>query len=488
MNLKALLDKLSALMGEADAIGAKDAPTVEDVARIKAIPAEMDTLREQIEAAQKIEATRSWASQTTGMLPLADTTKAAGTAVADPPRVDLGVKAWYGERFKSIPAGAEQIARELYADYGNGSYEQLMFDKHQSFVKFVRTGELGYTPEERRLAKMIVLTPGQIIAAAASGISVKAIKLTMVEGIDTLGGYLVPEDFRETLVERLPGMTVVRKRADVQTTSRDVLTMPRVTGGTSRYTGNVRWTLVNETPLGTEAATNATFGELRIPVYTAMGHVAISKNTLEDAVTNLIAYLSKELTSSSAIFEDELFLVGVTNGGGNGPQGILAGTSNPNAPINADVNLVVSGSAAALTGDGLKKVPFGIAKQYRSNNACWIMNKATLQAASILKDGNGQYLIGGGPEGRLNAQAVPDSMLGYAVEESEAMPDIAASVYPIIFGDLGGYTIADRVGMSIERYDDSVTAKSNSVVIVARRRVGGQVTQGWRLVAHQCHT
>jgi HK97 family phage major capsid protein len=52
-----------------------------------------------------------------------------------------------------------------------------------------------------------------------------------------------------------------------------------------------------------------------------------------------------------------------------------------------------------------------------------------------------------------------------------------------VFGDLTGYTIVDRIGMTVERYLDSATARQNLVYYVMRRRLGGQVTEPWRLAA-----
>lgn len=477
MNLKALQDKMAALLAESDQIVATAEPSAEQVARIKAIPAEMREVKSQIEAAQEIESFRSWQAQSAPMLPLAggdggQTTKAAG----QPSETNPTVKLWAVKRFGEIPAAAEQIAKELYGGLAeNGDYAQALYAKQAAFDGYLRSGR----GEDTAIAKAIVLTPQQIVNIASAGMSVKAIKANMIEGSDELGGFVVPEDFRDGLIERLPGMTVVRSRANVITTSRDVLTMARVTGGTSRYPGAVRVSWVDEEPTATEAATNATFGQLRVSIFTTMAHTQLSKNLLEDAMMDVGAYLGREMTAAFAIDEDEQFLVG--NGAGK-PQGILNGATANVGPHNSDITVVNSGSAAALTGDGVKKLPFAIAAQYRSGSAVFIMNKANLQAVSILKDGQGRYLLG---DERLQAVGVPTQILGYGVAESEAMPDVAANVHTIIFGDLAGYMVADRVGMSIQRYDDSTTAKGNAVVFVARRRVGGQVTEGWRLAVQK---
>lgn len=473
-----LQKKLAALVAESDQIVATAEPTPEQVARIKAIPAEMRGIKEQIEAQQEIEAIKAWQSQSAPMLPLSggdggQTTKAANPSSEPEPAVKL----WYAHRFKSAPAGAEQIAKELYSGLSaNGSYEQALFDKHQAFMRYVRTG----AGLETALARAIVLTPQQIFDAASGGVPVKAIRAQMVEGSDELGGFLVPEDFRERIIARLPGMTVVRPRATVETTSSDVMSMIRETGGNSRYPGGVRVTWVDETPVANESQTNATYGALRIQIFTVMASAYLSKNLLEDAMVDLGGRLTAQISTASAIDEDEQFLI---NGAAGKPQGIHNGTAANGGVNNSDITVVNSGAAAAITADGLVKVPFAIDKQYRTGSAVWIMNKTTLRDNRLLKDGNGLYLFGAGPDGRLNESAIPTSLLGYQIAESEAMPNVAANVHAVIFGDLGGYTIADRIGMSIQRYDDSTTADLNAVKFVARRRLGGQVVEGWRLVS-----
>jgi hypothetical protein len=53
-------------------------------------------------------------------------------------------------------------------------------------------------------------------------------------------------------------------------------------------------------------------------------------------------------------------------------------------------------------------------------------------------------------------------------------------VYPILFVTKGSYLIVDKAGgMDVQRYDDSTTAVANSIVLVMRRRVGGQVILPW---------
>jgi HK97 family phage major capsid protein len=456
----------------ADSLDAKGTLTKEESAALKGVIGEIRAIQSDIVTAQELEAIKSWSVQTN---PTSPPIKLSGGSVAslmsgEETASDAAVKMWYQKKFGEVPAAATQIAKELY---GVDNYEKLAIAKFTDFRRFLQYGDMATTPE---LKRMLVLSPTQILDAAAGGASIKAIKATMIEANDELGGYIAPEEFRSKLIERLPGLTVVRPMANVITTGRDRIAMPKITGGNARYPGAVRVTWVDEVPTGTEAATNATFGQVGLPVYTAMAHTQLSKNLIEDSMFDLAGYLSEQYAIGFAIDEDEQFLVG--NGIGR-PTGILIGGSVPDP----DSTTVSSGSATALLADGIIKIPYGLAAQYRQAGASFVLNKATLQAVRLLKDSTNRYLF---TQNENNtAESILKEISGFSVKESEAMPDVAGNTFPIIFGDFKGYTIADRVGLGIERYDDSTTAKQNSVVYVARRRLGAIVTEGWRFVVQK---
>jgi HK97 family phage major capsid protein len=191
-----------------------------------------------------------------------------------------------------------------------------------------------------------------------------------------------------------------------------------------------------------------------------------------------------EFTSQAAIKEDEQFLVG---SGIKEPQGILNGTLANGAPFNTDVSTQVTGSAAAITFDGFVATPYNIAGQYRMRNKAsvgWAFTSTTAGLLAKLKNADGEYLwreMYGN-----NAVAAPDTLRGYKTFESEAMPEVAANTFPVLFGDFEGYRIVDRVGMSVERYSDSTTAATDSVIFYLRRRYGGQCAEGYRFVAMKC--
>lgn len=369
-------------------------------------------------------------------------------AIAKP---EDAVKSWaykqvYIKKYGTPAAEFDAIANELYGDAGG--YYAVSAMKHADFRRYLRTGQ-----GDPRLARTLLLSQDQIAEAVIIGNTMGEIKATMVEATDTLGGYLVPEDYQQgEIISRLPGLTVVRPLATVRQTTRDAYSVAVRTGGDSRYVGNVRVTPVDESPTGTEANTNATFGKMTIPIHTLLADVSISRSVLEDAAVDLGSELAEEFGTARAIKEDEYYLIG---SGVGVPTGILKNATT-GGPSDANMITVVSGDAATLQGGdatkGLVSVPYGLQAQYRQNGAVWIMNKATLATTRTLKDGMGRYLWA--DNNNLLAGGQSDKLLGYTVKESEALGNIAANAYPIIFGDLKGYRIVDRVGMSIERYTD----------------------------------
>lgn len=379
---------------------------------------------------------------------------------------NASVKTWYVKKYGELPAANQQVADELYGNFMDVSYR-----KNADFRRFLRTGY-----GDPALSKVVLLSPEQIVNAVAAGFSVAELKATQVESADTLGGYIVPEDFRGSIIQRLPGMTIMRGLATVLTTSSDRLVLPKATGGDDRYIGAVRVTWVDESPTAGTAATNATFGQISIPVHTQMAETAVSRPMLEDPAIPIDTHLAELFANASAINEDQQFLTG--DGMGK-PQGILK-NSTTGGPWDADIS--TSSSASAFTGPGVVATPYKLAAQYRANGV-WVMNKTSVGVVRGLKDLQDRFLWSDNIQNLASGQ--PQQLAGYRVVESEAMGSAGTNYYPGIFGDMKGYTIVDRIGMSVERYLDSQTARANQAIFIMRRRLGGQVTEGWRLAVYK---
>jgi len=293
------------------------------------------------------------------------------------------------------------------------------------------------------------------------------------------------------VVTRLQGLTQMRSMAETITTASDRVTMPVSDGGDDRNTGSVRVFKVDESPTATQAATNATFSQTTIPVYTLMAHVAVSKNLIDDSrgAASILPYLNTQFSTAYAVFEDEQFTVG---NGVAGPQGILkdATTGGPYTFSYGSITTQNSGLATAIQGDSIRNMPYALATQYRQSGCKWFMSRGSVRVTKTLKDGSGAYLWADRNQQLMNGQ--PAKLEGYDIAETEVLASpttnsgttYTASVYPILFVSKGAYLIVDKAGgMDVQRYDDSTTAKANSIVLVMRRRVGGQVILPWGIAA-----
>jgi HK97 family phage major capsid protein len=287
----------------------------------------------------------------------------------------------------------------------------------------------------------------------------------------------------------------MRKVAGQMNTTRDRVTMPVGTGGDDRYTGAVRAAWVDESPTGPQSNTNATFGQVTIPVHVLMANVDVSKNIIEDSAgaSAILPYLTAQFSDAFAIKEDDAFLLG--DGVGK-PQGVLQNstTGGPWTYAYGSVTTLNSGGATALQGDSFRNMPYALASQYRNNGCVWIMSRGTVRVTKTLKDGSGAYLWGDRQFQLVNGE--PRQIEGYDILESEALAAptatngvaYTANVYPVLFIAKGAYQIVDRVGMDVQRYDDATTAVSNAIRLVARRRVGGQVLNPWAVAVMKVST
>ena len=361
-------------------------------------------------------------------------------------------------RFGQTEPGIKTIAGDLYGmDYESARYLQM-----QAFNRYARSGKVDSAGE--RALKTLILTPKQIKTALFNGVSVREIKADLTEAVETLGGFLVPEDLRMDMLERLPGLTAIRSGADVITTSSDVMTRVKVTGGDKRHVNGMRVTWVGDKPADGAAKTLPSFGVEKTPVHIVMCTTPVPNALLEDSAFPLSNKIGEWSSQEYALDEDEQFLIG--NGIAK-PQGIL-----PNSLNALGLTEVKTGSASALTVSGLIALRHGVNRQYRTG-AVWLMNDTTAGVIAAMVDGQNRPLWQPSMQ-----DGEPDMLLGYPVLTDEAMPDVGANAYPILFGNRRGYKIADRVGMSLVR-DNITLAEQDLTKFIFRRRLGGQLGEEW---------
>lgn len=369
---------------------------------------------------------------------------------------DSSIKAFYTLRFGEEKEAQAAVMRHV----AGNDYRQMQWDQLRALSKYLRMGDTHLDRTEYNLLKTQIFAFEDIAQMVRNGYSAESIKTTMVEAQGTLGGFAVPSILQSEILQRLPGLTVVRSGGAtvVNLTAGNSTEILEITGGNSRYTSGLRgaWGTETQSP----AERNLTFGNKSIfaDVYTYK--IPMSQSLVEDAA-NLVAIVQEEATATFAMDEDEAFLIG--DGIGK-PLGILPGGVN-----GLGLQEVVSGNASLLTADGIKGLKRGPAAQYR-REGIFVGNSATYLAIEKLKDGDGSYIFED-----LTDQ---DMLLRRRALESEAMPNVAANAYPLLFGNMRGYWIVERSGMTVARFQDSNTG-INKVEYHFRRRLGGRVTKPW---------
>ena len=281
---------------------------------------------------------------------------------------------------------------------------------------------------------------------------------------DTTGGYLAPPEYVRELIKTVTEISPIRSIAKVRSTGQRSIQIPKRTGQFS-----AQW--VSES--GTRAETTGyEVGLEEIPAHEHYALVDISEQDLEDTVFDLEAEMQSEFAEQFAKAEGTAFVSGNAVGK---PEGLLT---------NSSVSEVVSGSASALTADGLISLVHSIKAEY-GRNGTFVFNRTTLAAIRKLKDTAGQYVF---QAGMMLQGGVTNTILGHGYVEATDMPSEGTNTFPVLFGDFNkAYMIVDRVNLAVLR-DPFTQATTGNVRYIARKRVGGQVILPEAIVKQKCST
>ena len=384
------------------------------------------------------------------------------------PPVEDGIKtAAHVMRFGALGANEALVMKEVYG----GGYAETVDAQTAAFKSFIRRGTRNMSQADDALLRRQLWPVASVKSMLNQGVSVAEIKATMVEGADVLGGFAVPPQLADAALARVAGLTAVRGGgATVVQTVSNMIEWVQVTGGTTRYPSALRgaWGTEIQAP----AAKDFTLGMLQIPVNLYTFKVPMSVSLVEDA-TNCVDLVMKAIADTLYIDEDEAFLRG---DGANKPRGILPGLTT--AANTDDYTHAASGSAATLTWAGLNDLRRALPSQYRAvGRATMIGNSATGSVIESLVDGSSRPYM-------EELTSGVSKIKGATWRESEAMDTPTNNNYPLIYADLSGYAIVEKLGLSIQRYNDSATG-INVVEFHVRRRIGGHVVESYKIAVQK---
>lgn len=277
-------------------------------------------------------------------------------------------------------------------------------------------------------------------------------------GSDANGGYLAPEEFGNELIKLLVEQSPVRQYAKVITISAPEIKYPRRLTSTGA-------TWVGETD--DRSASGMTFEQVNLTPHELATYTDVSNQLLEDNAYGLEGELLADYAEQFGKTESLAFVKGTGIGQ---PKGIMAATGIAEVKTGLAGGFPVANPADVIIG-----MYHALATSH-AQSGVWLLNRNTLSTIRQWKDTTGRYLV-------LDPISETGTMtlLGRPIVEAIDMDDIGAGKFPILFGDLSGYRIVDRVGLSTLR-DQFTLATKGQVRFHARKRVGADLTHPDRFV------
>ncbi len=280
----------------------------------------------------------------------------------------------------------------------------------------------------------------------------------LILGIDPDGGYTVTPVMSNRIITRLFESDPIRQLAASEKISTDAIEWI-----VDYDEAGFGWEA--ETVAGPETTTPQIFKK-RIPVHVEYAKPRASQTLLEDSAINIESWLADHVSRRFNRGEAAAFVEG--DGVGK-PRGFLTYADYTTAGTDewGRVEQQNMGAAAALTADGFTDVMYRLVEGYLQRGT-WLMNRLTVAAAMLLKDGQGNYIWKPGlAEDRFS------TIKGMDVRMSTTMPQIAAGALSVVIADWAeAYMVVDRLGISIQR--DPYTVKP-MIEFYTRKRVGGDV-------------
>jgi HK97 family phage major capsid protein len=201
----------------------------------------------------------------------------------------------------------------------------------------------------------------------------------LAEGASPTGGYLVPPEYLQDLVELRRATSPLRSYITVVTgVSTNLIYIPQQTG-----VSTVAWVAEN----ATKPSTDEVFGQIAINIFTLAGIAKISNQLLEDSSPAVDQVVRRDLAKGLGIEEDRVIL----NGSGTGqPTGIL-NTSGITITASTGATGTANAQAMAIYDDVIAAVG-RVQQTYFGQPTLIIMHPRTWTKLISAKDTANRYL------------------------------------------------------------------------------------------------
>jgi len=270
-----------------------------------------------------------------------------------------------------------------------------------------------------------------------------------VENVNTAGGYLVPDEFENSLITLREQFGVFRANARIVPMTSDVKRLPR-------RTGTVTATFVGEASAGSQS--QQSFDQVNLVAKKLMVLTKISSELNEDNIVALGDDLAGEISYAMALREDQCGF----NGDGTSSFGGIVGLQNA-IPAGGIVAGTGANPAGVTLGD-LRKAVGAIPQWADTPNAKWYMNRRMWNEVFLrLAEG----------AGGVTANEIRDSeeglrFMGYPVVLAQAIPVATGDNETVAyFGDLSlAAYFGDRRATTIEFSNAALNAFEQDELVV----------------------
>jgi HK97 family phage major capsid protein len=315
---------------------------------------------------------------------------------------------------------------------------------------FLIDKKMGKAHKVDELSEMKIVLPGrQQAGKKVTEVSQKSVEFfsalysgdkqklqILSEGTAADGGYLVPEEFANVIIEDVRDKNIMRQFASVMTTNTDTVHIPSLISRPK-----AAW----RAEKATKNTSTATFSENVLTPYSLAVIVPLTNELVADAQLgvggSIINYIANVMSTALAEEEEKAFWVG--NGTGK-PTGVDGGAYT--------LRTVAAGAGAtdAQRADAIISAYHNTPQGYR-NRGVWVGNMGTWGEVGRLKDSQNRYLLtdlAGSPTQTLKGRPVYESNF------------LAGGT--LLFGDFSYYQIVDREGISVRVSDEATVAGSSA--------------------------
>ena len=264
---------------------------------------------------------------------------------------------------------------------------------------------------------------------------------------DNEGGYAVPDDFYNRIVEQRQELSFVRRAPVTRlVTNHDRILIPtEATAGTK---------LVVTAEEAAYDENEPVFGQVALTIHKFTKMVKVSEEMLDGDAVGLEAYIASVVARASAAAENYYCSIGTGTGM---PQGIVAG---------ATASGITTAAATAITAAELISAMGTVESPYHNSSSGFLMKGATKFYLQGLTGNNFQF---------INTPAGGDFM-GYPAYIAPDMGGVASGQKSVVFGDFSMYAFAEREGVTLSR-NPYLYQANGQVGLFVKQRFGGAVLQ-----------